>query len=129
MTISGENEAKSVLGALQAAVDSRDARQLIELFVEPAVLIGSAGDGRDTDGVRAYLTAVVSQPESLRWDWDTVILFHEAPEVLGFAAFGDIVVSDGHNERRAPIRATVVAVRGESAWQLKHFHGSIPSDF
>jgi hypothetical protein len=34
------------------------------------VLIGSAGDGRDTDGVRAYLTAVATQPESLRWDWD-----------------------------------------------------------
>src|SRR4051812_48066474 len=121
------SHARSVLDSLQAAVDSRDAHRLMAMFGEPAVLIGTSGDGRGPDGLRNYLTAVVTQPESLRWDWREVLPFHESADTIGFAAFGEIVVSDGAIERRAPIRASVLAVRIDQGWQLKHFHGSIPS--
>jgi len=49
--------------------------------------------------------------------------------ILGFAAFGEIIVSLGSDERRAPIRLTIFAVRTPSGWRLRQFHGSIPSDF
>jgi uncharacterized protein (TIGR02246 family) len=119
--------ARSVLQALQDAVDVRDPERLVGLFGTPAVLIGTSGDGRDASGLRAYLTAVATQPESLRWEWDDVVPFHDEPGLVAFAAFGDIVVSDGANEQRAPIRASLVAVPADGGWQIKHFHGSIPS--
>jgi uncharacterized protein (TIGR02246 family) len=121
--------ARSVLDALQAAVASREARHLVDLFAEPAVLIGAGGDGRDGEGLRRYLTAVASQPESLRWEWREIIPFYEGEGVVAFASFGNIVMSGGAAERRAPIRATVLAVETRYGWRLKHFHGSIPSDF
>jgi hypothetical protein len=58
-----------------------------------------------------------------------VVPFHESAETLGFAGFGEIVVSDGTRERRAPIRLTVLAIRTPDGWRLRQFHGSIPSDF
>src|SRR3954469_19538518 len=125
----GSADARAVLAMLQAAVDSRDPDALVALFDDRAVLIGTAGDGRDGDGVRAYLTEVATQPQSLRWDWRDVIPFHDEAESLGFAAFGDIVVSDGDTEERAPIRATLLAVRTPDGWRIRQFHGSIPSDF
>src|SRR3954453_20071113 len=98
------DRARSVLESLQAAVDSREPERLIGLFAEPGVLIGTSGDGRDRTGLRSYLTEVATQPESLRWDWHDVVPFHDEPDLLAFAAFGDVVVSDGTIEQRAPIR-------------------------
>ena len=129
MHADGTADARAVLAMLQASVDGRDPDALIALFDEPAVLIGTAGDGRDTDGVRRYLTAVATQPESLRWDWTDIVPFHDEGECLGFAAFGDIVVGDDGAERRAPIRLTLFAVRTSEGWRIRQFHGSIPSDF
>jgi uncharacterized protein (TIGR02246 family) len=122
-------EAKSILRALQAAVDARDADALVALFDDRAVLIGGAGDGRDAEGLRRYLTAVATQADALRWEWSDVVPFLQESRRLGFAAFGDIVLSQGRTERRAPIRVTVVAVGSPDGWRLHHFHGSIPSDF
>jgi hypothetical protein len=92
-------------------------------------LIGTAGDGRNRDGLLHYLTAVATQPESLRWEWREVVPFHQDAASLGFAAFGEIVVSLGGDERRAPIRLTIFATQTPNGWRLRHFHGSIPSDF
>src|SRR3954464_15868012 len=111
MTADGAADARAVLALLQAAVDARDPDALVALFDDPAVLIGTAGDGRDREALRAYLTAGATQPQGLSGDWGEVIPFHDESESLGFAAFGDIVVSDGHSEQRAPIRATLFAVR------------------
>ena len=127
MSADGVGRARSVLEALQDAVDSRDPERLIGLFADPAVLIGTSGDGRDRAGLRSYLTEVATQPESLRWDWHDVVPFHDEPDVLAFAAFGDVVVSDGSTEQRAPIRASLVAAPVDGGWRIKHFHGSIPS--
>src|SRR3954468_13102558 len=129
MSADGSADARAVLAMLQAAVDGRDPDALVALFDDPAVLIGTAGDGRDRDGVRAYLTEVATQPQSLRWDWREVIPFHDEAESLGFAAFGDVVVADARGEERAPIRATLFAVRSAKGWRIRQFHGSIPSDF
>lgn len=121
--------ARTILDSLQAAVDACDADALIALFDDSAMLIGTGGDGRNRDALVRYLTAVATQPESLRWEWGEVIPFHESAGVLGFAAFGDVVVSDGSGERRAPIRATILAVQTPDGWRMRQFHGSIPFDW
>jgi SnoaL-like domain len=54
--------------------------------------------------------------------------FQQSGGALGFAAFGEIVVSDGSGERRAPIRLTRLAVQTTEGWRIREFHGSIPSD-
>ena len=120
---------RAILEAIQSAVDARDPDALVDLFDEPAVLIGAAGDGRDRDGLLPYLTAVATQPESLRWEWRQIVPFHRDERSLGFAAFGEIVLSGGDGESRAPIRLTVFAVETSTGWRIRQFHGSIPSDF
>ena len=122
-------DAQTVLRELQSAVDARDPAALISLFDDPAVLVGTGGDGRNREALRRYLTAVATQPESLRWEWNEVVPFHHGEGVLGFAGFGDVVVSDGSGERRAPIRVTILAVETPDGWRLREFHGSIASDF
>jgi ketosteroid isomerase-like protein len=120
-------DARSILHALQAAVDARDEDALVSLFDDPAVLIGTAGDGRDRAGLRRYLAAVVTQPGSLRWEWREIVPFHQAAGTLGFAAFGDVVWSDGGGEQRAAIRLTVLAIQTADGWKMRQFHGSIPA--
>jgi hypothetical protein len=60
MTADAAADARAVLAMLQAAVDERDPEGLVALFDDPAVLIGTAGDGRDREALRAYLTAVAT---------------------------------------------------------------------
>src|SRR3954447_4648423 len=130
MTSDGEARGRAVLRAIQTAVDSRDADELLQLFGdEPAMLIGTGGDGRTPATRRDYLTAVATQPGRLLWDWREVIPFYETDELVAFAGFGDIVVTDDIGQRRAPIRATVMAVETDTGWRIRLFHGSIPSDF
>jgi hypothetical protein len=130
MTSDGESRGRIVLAALQAAVDSRDPDQLLILFDdEPSMLIGPSGDGRTPETRRDYLTAVATQPERLYWDWHEVIPFYETEEAVGFAGFGDVVVTSDEGDQRAPIRATLLAVETGHGWRIKQFHGSIPANF
>ena len=108
-----EDEARKIVGALQAAIDARDRDALVSLFHEDAVLIGTSADSRDREAVVAYLTAV-AEGEPFRWELDHVVPFHDD----GFAAFGEIVAG----EQRAPFRLTLVVVDG----LVRSFHGSIP---
>src|SRR5207247_11282065 len=87
-------DARFILDTLQATVDARDADALVSLFDDPAVLIGTAGDGRNPDALRRYLTAVATQPEALRWDWRVVTAFHQSQGVLGIEACGEFVLID-----------------------------------
>ena len=119
-------EAQRVLDGLQEKVAARDLPALLAFFEDPAVLIGTAGDGRTPAARAAYLEGVVTQPAALRWDWRETVLFFESESALGFAAFGDVVLVNGADETRAPIRATFFAVRADGGWRLRHFHGSIP---
>jgi ketosteroid isomerase-like protein len=120
-------DAQQILSDLQAKVSARDLPALFELFEEPAVLIGTAGDGRTRETREAYLQAVTTQPGALQWDWRETVVFYESDDALGFAAFGDVVLLDGTQELRAPIRATFFAVRANGGWRLRQFHGSIPT--
>jgi ketosteroid isomerase-like protein len=115
-------DAQQILSDLQAKVSARDLQALIELFEEPAVLIGTAGDGRTREARDAYLEAVTTQTGAVQWDWRETVLFYESDDALGFAAFGDVVTE----ELRAPIRGTFFAVRANGGWRLRQFHGSIP---
>ncbi len=122
-------DALNVLATMQAKIDERDADALIGLFDDPAMLIGTAGDGRHRAALVRYLTTLATQPESLRWEWSEVVPFHEAEGALGFAAFGEIVVSDANGERRAPIRVTIFVVEREDGWRVRQFHGSVPTQW
>ena len=118
-----------MLRSLQAAIDSRDPDTLLSLFAdEPAMLIGTSGDGRTPATRRDYLTAVATQPDRLYWDWQEVIPFYETEDAIGFAGFGDVVVISEEGEWRAPIRATLLAVERRDGWRIKQFHGSIPAN-
>ena len=121
------DEARTILASLQAAVDARDVDSLARLFDDGAVLVGTAGDGRDAEGLRRYVTAVATQPGSLRWEWDELAPFHESEGMLGFAAFGEVVLEEGDVVQRAPIRVTIFAVRQANGWRMRQFHGSIPT--
>jgi hypothetical protein len=111
------DDAWAILRALQAAIDARDRDALIALFHEDAVLIGTTADARDRDAVIAYVTAV-TEGEPFRWEFRDLVPF----DANGFAAFGDIVLTDVAGERRLPFRLTLVAVDG----RIRSFHGSIP---
>ena len=121
----GAEEAGDVLRMLQELIDARDLDGLLDLF-EGGVLIGTSGDGRDPAGVRRYVEAVVDQPGELRWEWDEIVPFHQAEGIVGFAAFGDVVLDEDGSEWRKPIRMTGLAVRDGGRWKLRQFHGSIP---
>lgn len=114
-------DAGEILLALQEAVDARDAGRLLALFDEPALLIGTSGDGRDREGLVRYLEDVASS-EPFRWEWAEIVPFHRDETSLGFAAFGEVVAG----EFRAPVRATLLAVETPDGWRLRQFHGSIP---
>ena len=116
--------AVAILRRLQAAIDAGDAEQLVGLFDDSAVLVGTDGDARDAEALHAYLAAV-AEGEPFRWHWQQVVPFHERASELGFAAFGE-AEQDG---RRAPFRLTVFAVETHEGWRLRQFHGSIPSGF
>ena len=119
-------DAQQILDELQEKVSARDLSALLEFFEDPAVLIGTAGDGRTRDGRRDYLTAVTTQTAAVRWDWNETVMFYECDSALGFAAFGEVVLADEAQELRAPIRGTFFAVRASGGWRLRQFHGSIP---
>ena len=121
-----QSNAEQVLNDLQEIVTARDLPALLDFFEDPAVLIGTAAEGRTPEARREYLTAVTTQTASLRWEWRETVLFYETDAALGFSAFGEVVVTDESEERRAPIRASFLAVRGIAGWRLRHFHGSIP---
>ena len=99
-------DAQRILNDLQEKVAARDLPALLEFFEDPAVLIGTAGDGRTQEAREAYLEAVTTQPGAVRWDWRETVLFFESEDALGFAAFGDVVLVDDTQELRAPIRGT-----------------------
>ena len=121
----GADEARAVLRSLQELIHARDLDGLLDLY-DGEVLIGTSGDGRDSAAVRRYLEAVVGQPGELRWEWAEVVPFHHTDGVVGFAAFGDVVLVENGSEWRQPIRMTGLAVRDGRRWKLRQFHGSIP---
>jgi ketosteroid isomerase-like protein len=119
--------ARSIVAALQAAVDARDLDELAALFHEDGLLAGTTAYNQGP-AVRAYLKLVVEQDASLRWELPRIDVFHEARGVLGFGGLGEIVIAEDGVEERAPFRLTVLAVETPDGWRLKQFHGSIPSD-
>ena len=90
------------------------------------MLIGIAGEGRTGEGRRDYLAAITAQTAAVRWDWNETDLFYERDDALGFAAFGEVVLTDQSQELRVPFRGTFFAARVNDGWRLRQFHGSVP---
>lgn len=119
--------AYSILVRLQSAIEDEDHTALSEIFDDEAVLIGPATHCKGRQEVDAYLATLLAQQRSFRWEWRDVVVFHEAPGLLGFASFGELVYAEGPEVRRAPFRLTVVAEEHPGGWLIRLFHGSIPS--
>jgi ketosteroid isomerase-like protein len=126
MTLDWELAADELLTDLQHRVTERNLPRLLDLFEDPAVLIGTSGDGRTPEARVHYLTGIATQSSALRWAWSEKHLFYESDAALGFAAFGEIIVTDEGVEARAPIRLTIFAIRTPDGWRIRQFHGSVP---
>ena len=121
-----ELDARAILDELQRRMDTRDLDQLVELFTEDAVLIGTAAYNIGPAAVRGYLARVLDQPGRIVWDYDQVDVYHRAPGELGVSGVGSVGFADVAEADRDPFRITVLAVETESGWRLRMFHGSVP---
>ncbi len=126
MTSPGQT-ARHVVAELQAAVDSHDADAMTRCFASDPVLIGTAGYSSGDAAVRQYLEAVATI-ELLRWHLDTYDVYLSTPDVLGFAAEGEVEWRDTDGADRKPFRLTIVAVADGPHWRIQHFHGSLRED-
>lgn len=107
---------------------ARDADRVMSLFEDEAdLLIGIAGECRDREAMERYVVAGTTASYTLRWDRLETVVFHADADTLGFAAFGDMIVTEAGSERRLPFRMTFLAVRTSNGWKLRHLHGSIPT--
>ena len=116
----------SILVRLQAAIEDEDHAALSDMFDDEAVLVGTASHNRGRQEVDAYLATILAQPGTFHWEWRDVAVFHEAPGVLGFASFGELVHVEGQEVERAQFRLSVLAAEHPGGWEIRHFHGSLP---
>lgn len=126
-----QDVARDVLARLQSAADTSTVEALAGVFDddEDVVLIGTTSHRLGPAGLREYLTLLVEADGRLRWEWDSVHVFLDLPDAVGFACFGQVVVTEDGEPARAPIRMTAVAVPSRDGWRLRQFHGSLPSDW
>jgi ketosteroid isomerase-like protein len=128
MTSDWEVAADEVLTELQDRVTARDLPRLLDLFEDPAVLIGTSGDGRTPGSRTQYLASIVTQNAGVQWAWAEKHLFYESDGALGFAAFGEIILTEAEIESRAPFRLTLFVIRAPDGWRIRQFHGSVPKN-
>ena len=128
MTESAEATARAIVAELQARIDARDLDHLAAYWCDDAVLAGTSGY-KQGSAVRQYVAAVIAQEASLQWVLPRVDVFLDEGGTIGFGAEGEIVVTDDGTERRAAFRLSIVAARSGDGWRVRHFHGSIPSDW
>jgi uncharacterized protein (TIGR02246 family) len=117
----------SILVRLQSAIEDEDHASLSEMFEDEAVVIGTSAHSRGREELDAYLAAVLAEPGTFHWEWRDVVVFHEAPGVLGFASVGDLVVTGAEQVDRTPFRLSVLSVEHPGGWAIRFFHGSVPS--
>lgn len=124
-----ETRIRSLLAEMQDAVAANDLGALDALLDEEAVLFGTAVANTDRRESLDYLSAVVAQPGTIGWTWDTVLPIVDESELLVFAVVGTVGFDEGGagsvTERDA-FRLTIVAVWRDERWRLRHFHGSVP---
>ncbi|GAA3837112.1 SgcJ/EcaC family oxidoreductase [Nocardioides panacisoli] len=127
--MSEEQSARDLLDALQDAVANKNLDAVLELFDEDAVVFGTAAASVGAEEVRGYLTRVLEQEGTVRWEWDHVVPLLSDATVLAFAVVGTVGFDNEAGaaaEDRDPFRLTCVAVRSKGRWRLRHFHGSVP---
>lgn len=124
-----EQVARDILDALQEAFARRDVAAISRLLDDEVVLFGTAAENLDRTQTDAYVTRVLDQHDTVRWEWDDVLPVLERTDVLAFAVVGTVGFEDDQGERvghRDAFRLTCVAVLREGRWRLRHFHGSTP---
>lgn len=123
--MSPEQTARTVVDRLQAAVDTHDPDAMAACFAPDAVLVGTTRYNAGDLAVRRYL-GLVATGELLRWHLETYDVFVSTPDLLGFAAEGEVEWRDADGAGRDPFRLTVVASLDGGDWRIRHFHGSLP---
>jgi uncharacterized protein (TIGR02246 family) len=124
-----ETKIRSILDQLQAAVRAKDLDALSELFDDDIVLFGTAAANMNRHETTSYLTQLIAQEGTIRWEWDTVVPLLDESGLLAFAVLGTVGLDDqdGRPEgQRDLFRLTGVAVERDARWRLMHFHGSVP---
>ena len=92
------------------------------------MLIGASGDGRTPETRVHYLTNIATQSAAAQWAWAEKHLFYESDGALGFAAFGEIILTEAEIQTRTPFRLTLFAIRSPDGWRIRQFHGSVPQN-
>ena len=121
-----ETLARSLLADLQQAVTSRDLDALLEVFDTNLLVFGTAVANLGPAQSVKYLERVVAQPGTIRWEWDEVRPVARDENVFGFAVVGTVGFVGDPDDERQVFRLTCLAVRDDSRWRLRHFHGSVP---
>jgi len=80
------------------------------------VLIGASGDGRTPETRVHYLTNIATQSAAAQWAWAEKHLFYESDGALGFAAFGEIILTEAEIQLRARFRLTPFCA--SHSWRL-----------
>jgi len=91
------------------------------------VLFGTAAANMDRRETIAYITEVIAQEGTVRWD--SVVPLVDQSGLLVFAGVGTVGFEDTQGRPDGPreaFRLTVVAVEREAGWRLSHFHASVP---
>lgn len=115
-----------MLGELRAAIAERRLEGALSLFAPDAdsIVMGS-GLSELAKGpleIRAFLGALLAQPEPLTWEWDYVSI-SSCGDVAWLSLEGAIVVGRGAR----PYRISGVLERRQGRWLWTLFHGSEPS--
>ena len=124
-----EMKIRSLLDELQVGVAAKDLDALSALFDDDVVLFGTAAANVDRREAIAYLTRVVAQQGTIRWQWDRVFPLVDESRLLVFAVVGTVGLenADGRLDgQRDVFRLTAVASNHDGRWRLSHFHGSVP---
>ncbi|WP_296606803.1 hypothetical protein, partial [Nocardioides sp.] len=96
-----EQTARSIVAGLQDAVDAHDPDAMAARFAPGAVLVGSAGYSAGDSAVRRYLEGVATIG-LLHWYLERYDVFLSTPDVLGFAAEGEVEWRDAEDASRDP---------------------------
>jgi ketosteroid isomerase-like protein len=116
--------ARTILTAVQVALDSGDLDVLVDQFTQDAVLIGTASHSATHQEVRRYLGQVLDQGH-LKFAWEDVHTLLETDELVALAAFGTATIVSADGESSTPLRLSAVARRTEDGWRIAGWHGSV----
>lgn len=118
-----EAVARALLDELRFVVGHRDLDGLAAYVDDEIVVFGTGRAALGRAEALAYLGGLVGEGGIVSWAWDEVFPLVTEPHDLAFAVEGTVGFA-GSDERR-PFRLTIVAVRHDGRWRIRHLHASV----